>query len=293
VCPKGSFLPGLTVRTLNFRQVWLKIHRPFDPRLRSGDPATEVDLVPECEIILKGSERANVDERWIQIRADASYFPGRKVAGTAYSIEFQGKTSTPAKSPAVRGKGPIHSELLAVVRALRSCRKLGGQRVKVFSDNMVVLKFLCRFIRPRRPEFVSLVEEAISLLDLYSDVRVGHIRTSGMRRVDRRARSAAESASARKGITLARRHERLERRAQASASVRLSHSHDRWIAAGRFLVSVDPMSCDCPDWGARWSRVPIEGRRKNRVPCKHILRLGHDLGIPLERLDQLAKFAPA
>jgi hypothetical protein len=193
--------------------------------------------------------------------------------------------------PAVRGKGAIHAELLAVVRALRRTRSLRAQKIKVSTDNMVVLKFLCRFIHPRKPDFVKLVEEAVLILDSFSDVRVAHLRTTGMRRVDRRARRAAQMAREKKASTMARRAQRLRQRAEASKLVGLVCIQDRWIAAGQFPVSLDPMSCECPDWSARWARVPIEGRRKNRVPCKHIIRLGQELGIPVDRLDALAKFA--
>jgi hypothetical protein len=85
----------------------------------------------------------------------------------------------------------------------------------------------------------------------------------------------------------------MERIVERAREVRLTREPAGWVANGRYRVSLDPLRCECPAWGVRWSRAPLAGRRAQRLPCKHLVALAIHEGIRVPAdLAELARRAP-
>jgi hypothetical protein len=84
----------------------------------------------------------------------------------------------------------------------------------------------------------------------------------------------------------------MERILERAKDVDLKQRNGTWIANGRYHVRLEPMSCECPAWTARWAKAPIAGRRALRLPCKHIvaLALREGVSVPAD-LARLARRA--
>jgi SWIM zinc finger len=85
----------------------------------------------------------------------------------------------------------------------------------------------------------------------------------------------------------------MERILARARDVQLEERGGGWVANGRYRVGLDPMSCECPAWSARWAKAPIAGRRAQRLPCKHLVALALRQGVSVPAdLALLARRAP-
>ena len=182
----------------------------------------------------------------------------------------------------------IAAELLAVDGGLREAARHGATDVRIRTDDPALPGVVSRagpkrFRRALRAagrlaatlaQFRSIEFEVDPEHDPELLHAVGEALDEGLHRVAEREEHRAHAI------------EQIRERAHA---VLLELRDGRWIANGRYAVSLDPFECDCPAWRRRWARVPLAGRRAERLPCKHLVALAARSGLVVP--DDLAELA--
>lgn len=190
------------------------------------------------------------------------------------------------------GRTLVFSELAALRRGLAEAREANCRRVKVVSPSdrlgpLVVGAPTDRWRRARAAAerlspLVRGFEEVVFERSTTPDAELHHAVGEAL---DAGLHAAAERAEHRVRV--------MEQIVARAADVRLERRDGEWVANDRYRVRLAPMSCECPAWSARWSRVSVAARRAQRLPCKHLVALAIREGIRVPAdLAELARRAP-
>ena len=191
------------------------------------------------------------------------------------------------------GRSRRHAELLALRKALEEAERHGWRRVTVISTDSRGAPGLRRLLAggaaPSDPEasrihvlrtFFEQVELSV-VVDLDDPALLRTVRQA----LDQKLRDVASE----RGHRLREVEAILER----AKTVSLRRTSRGFLANGRYAVTTDPPSCECPAWQRRWAQIPLAGRRASRLPCKHIAAAAvlEGAGTPadLERLVRRAR----
>lgn len=227
----------------------------------------------------------------VRLEIDAEVETTTHTAGIGWRI----RTSTdigPVRALARHRVGSrVAAELDALRRGVREVRDAAGATLEIRTMDRSVPGLFAETGVPRFPRARRAAERISPALGRFARVRfvpisaidpelrhaVGEALDAGLHRV-------AENEAHRAHV--------VERILARSRSVDLTERSGVWIANGRYRVRLDPPACDCPAWSARWARVPLPGRRAQRLPCKHLVALVVRLGtaVPAE-LAALARRA--
>jgi SWIM zinc finger len=198
----------------------------------------------------------------------------------------------PVRTQARRyGRTLVYSELAAVRLGLDEAAQLHCERILVRTSNSLVERLARGESLPRYRRAVASAARLRGLFARFASVRVETRPTTDPEllhavgeALDQGLHAAAEREEHRVAM--------MERILERAKDVQLEEKEGTWIANGRYRVRLDPMSCECPAWTARWSKTPIAGRRALRLPCKHLvalaLRQGVSVPVDLTRLARKA-----
>lgn len=231
-----------------------------------------------------------VDECLLEISA--------ALEGTTHVSGIAWRLTTPDGPRPIRtatrryGRTLVFSELAALRAGLTDATRFGCRRLRIRSPSPV-LEALLRGAETRRYRRAAITARRMrAIVERFERVRfdpaapsdpelshaVGEALDAGLHR-------AAEQEEHRVLV--------MERILERAKEVRLERRDGEWIANGHYRVQLDPMGCECPAWTARWSRVPVAGRRAQRLPCKHIVAVALREGISVPSdLALLARKAP-
>lgn len=176
------------------------------------------------------------------------------------------------------GRTLVYSELAAVRLGLAEAAGLNCERLIIRTPNALVERLLngespprlrraaaaAGRLRPWLGKFVSLRTVMRPSTDPELLHAVGEALDAGLH-------AAAEREE--------HRVHAMERIIERAKDVELEQRDGSWVANGRYHVQLEPMSCECPAWSARWARAPIAGRRAQRLPCKHLVALALREGV--------------
>lgn len=190
------------------------------------------------------------------------------------------------------GRTLLFSELAALRHGLEEARANRCERLTVELPNPLLVSLLQGVPHPKLRRAELAVRQVRPLLDRFSSVRweterpidpelsheVGEALDAGLHAAAERAEHRAEV---------------MEQIIERSKVVRLEFRGGGWVANGRYRVQLDPIRCECPAWNVRWARIPLPGRRAQRLPCKHLVALAirQGLTVPAD-LARLAQRAP-
>lgn len=190
------------------------------------------------------------------------------------------------------GRTLLFSELAALRAGLSEADRAGCQRVRVRAPSPAIAELFRDGAPVRYPRARRTALAMKRLFDRFEEVRfdppaptdpelshaVGEALDLGLHRVAEREEH---------------REHLMERIVERAKTVRLERHDGDWVANGHYKVRLEPMACECPAWSARWSRVPLAGRRAARLPCKHLvaLALREGVSVPAD-LAQLGRRAP-
>ena len=203
---------------------------------------------------------------------DASFKKG--AAGLGVTITWRGKQYTPKKVPR-RAVGPVHAELLAVERGLREARRLGSSRVLVRSDSKWAVDFSNLDKFAEKPHIRKALDGVWEAAQEFEECVIEWIPREENRSSDQVSKIARKEAERREAERLERKRAGIAEAMGRAQSVEVKRDNGHWFArdASRgqwFEVNLDNMVCGCYWYSRRWSRVPLAGRKKNMVPCKHM-----------------------
>ena len=213
-------------------------------------------------------------------------------AGVGWRITGALGAFPPCARSRLRVGSRIAAELVAVDGGLREAARRGATDVRIRTDDPALpgivegvgpkrfrraLRAAGRLAATRR-RFRSVEFEVGSAHDPELAHAVGEALDEGLHRVAEREEHRAHA---------------IEQIRERARDVRLERRDSRWIANDRYAVSLDPFDCECPAWRRRWARVPLAGRRAERLPCKHLVALAARSGlvVPVD-LAELARSAP-
>ncbi len=247
---------------------------------KAGNPKSFVFEVPmETPIVAKGDPSVQPEEYDSVLETDASFLPVDGVEGQAWRLTVNGREYKIKSKSRRHGKGPVVAEMKAVIDGMKEAAQRGARCLIVKTDNRWCAHVLVSLWKPKKDHTVPVAKQAMSLMDQFKTVAIIHTRTKNIRRVDRRARRAAEARQADVERKISERLDKLQEIIQRAASVRLERMKGGWRANGRFNVSIYPPSCACQQWSLRWKNVPLAGKRAQRLPCKHIVAAAMNVGI--------------
>lgn len=227
-----------------------------------------------------------------ELRTDASYDYNSRVAGVAWQLVVGGVEGPIRIAKKRYGKGPVFSEMTAIRLGLEEARKRGIRRLILRTDSQWSAHALLGIVTPQLPYMVKVCQPALEAAVTFESLAIVHTRTKNIRAIDKKARKAADGEAQRvRSVEVAREARVLEAMDRARG-VKLVREGDAWIADGHVRVTLSPPSCACRGWTLRWAKVPIEGKRSRRIPCKHLtaVALLNGLTLPSELL-QLARRA--
>jgi hypothetical protein len=190
------------------------------------------------------------------------------------------------------GRTLVYSELAAVRLGLAEAAGLHCERLLVRTPNSLVERLLRGESPPRYRRAASVAARVKPEFGKFTSVRLETRPTTDPEllhavgeALDAGLHAAAEREEHRVAV--------MERIVARARDVQLEERDGAWVANGRYRVQLDPMSCECPAWSARWAKAPIAGRRAQRLPCKHLvaLALREGVSVPAD-LAQLARRAP-
>jgi hypothetical protein len=176
------------------------------------------------------------------------------------------------------GRTLVYSELAAVRLGLSEAAGLRCERLLVRTPNSLVERLLRGESLPRYRRAAAVAAQVRPWLEKFSSVRLltqpttdpELLHTVG-EALDAGLHAAAEREEHRVHV--------MERIVERAKDVQLEARDGTWVANGRYRVRLDPMSCECPAWSARWAKAPIAGRRAQRLPCKHLVALALRQGV--------------
>jgi len=190
------------------------------------------------------------------------------------------------------GRTLVYSELAAVRLGLAEAARLHCERLRVRTPNSLVEQLLRGESPPRYRRAAAVAARVTPWLERFASVRVQTRPTTDPEllhtvgeALDAGLHAAAEREEHRVHV--------MERIVERARDVQLEARGEGWVANGRYRVRLEPMSCECPAWSARWAKAPIAGRRAQRLPCKHLVALALHQGfsVPAD-LALLARRAP-
>ncbi len=191
------------------------------------------------------------------------------------------------------GRSRLTAELLALRLAAPSVGTAGCRGVVVRTDDLR----LVRAVEGRAPRLDARsrahAQRLRRLLERAGGYRLEVVRPPADAEVARAATVALDEAIHAATERRERRAVALEEVIARSRSVHLQRRDGVWVANGRYVVRLDPPSCECPAWARRWARVPLAGRRAARLPCKHLVAVALREGqASLDELAALGRHAP-
>ncbi len=246
----------------------------------AGEPESFVTEIPmETPVVAKGDPSIKPEEYDSILETDASFLPADGVEGQAWRLTVNRREYKLKCRSRRFGKGPVVAEMKAIVDGMKEAAQRGARHLIIKTDNRWCAHVLVSLWEPKQDHTVPVAKQAKDIMNEFETVAIIHTRSKYIRRVDRRARRAAE---ARRADVERKKSERLDKFreiAQRATSVRLEQTKSGWRANGRFNVVVFPPSCTCQQWSLRWKNVPLAGKRAQRLPCKHIVAAAMKEGI--------------
>jgi hypothetical protein len=198
----------------------------------------------------------------------------------------------PARSETRRyGRTLVYSELAAIRRGLEEAARLRCARLLVRSPSSLVERLLRGEPLPRYRRASAAAARLRPWLQKFASVRMETRPTTDPELLH----TVGEALDAGLHAAAERQEHQvllMERTLERAKNVELEQRQGTWVANGRYRVGLEPMSCECPAWTARWASAPIAGRRAQRLPCKHLvaLALREGVRVPAE-LARLARRA--
>lgn len=189
------------------------------------------------------------------------------------------------------GRTLVYSELAAVRLGLAEAAGLGCQRLLVRTPNSLLERLLRGESTPHYRRAAAVAARLRPWFEKFASVRVETRPTTDPELLH----AVGEALDAGLHAAAERQEHRvhlMERIVQRAKDVELEERDGAWVANGRYRVQLEPMSCECPAWSARWAKAPIAGRRAQRLPCKHLVALAllQGVSVPAD-LAQLARRA--
>ena len=189
------------------------------------------------------------------------------------------------------GRTLIFSELAALRGGLEEARRASCRGLRVVSPNPLLERLLLGPSPPRLRRAGRAAERLAPIVGAFDRVAFevsplpeAELRHAVGEALDVGLHAAAERTEHRIAV--------MEGIVARSREVLLERRDGEWVANGRYRVRLDPLSCECPAWTARWSRAPVAGRRAGRLPCKHLVALAVHEGITVPAdLAQLGRRA--
>lgn len=192
-----------------------------------------------------------------------------------------------------RGRSRRHVVLRALGPALDEAARLGWADVTLVLDDPRGGRWLRRFLEGGADSRDPAAPRVRAVAARFRRLTVRTVPDLDDPALVRTAKLALDSMLARAGRAVRHRRSAIETVLARARSVTLTTTPEGVRANGRYRVSLDPPSCDCPGWRRRWARVPLAGRRAARLPCKHLaaLAIREGIGTPsdLERLVRRAR----
>ncbi|MEE9237910.1 MAG: reverse transcriptase-like protein [Thermoplasmata archaeon] len=235
-------------------------------RRRPGQPDSRVYRLPTGNpILVRGEADIPIEDYDTTLQTDASYFRDTKIAGYAWQLTVNGQGYAIRKKARRRDIGPNVAELRAIIYGLKEAQKRGVRRVHIVTDSLVAANLIVGFSHPRLPHMKGIMTEVQGLISNFEEVALTRTPTKDIRSVDKAARAAADE-------RLALLNSQVLKTMEMAKSVTLQVAGDEYWADGKFRVSVDPPSCECHEWYWKWVKVPLVGKRLNRLPCQHLVK---------------------
>jgi len=227
------------------------------------------------------------------IQCDASYKDG--ISGISTVIKTKDREYRPIEYSA-RSKGPVHSELTAIYKALRRLEtiRLPIRVCIIYTDNRYACNFLERLWSPQRDYIRDIVDKVAhefeELLERM-EVFLCHTRTKYNKRVDRRAGKKRKEEENKKTVQIEKRIENIEGTIIRGREIGISEVSGEYFAIPKkngfppgYRVSLDPPCCECPWWKYNWSNKGDYIVKARALPCKHICALAEYLGRDIYQL---------
>jgi len=239
---------------------------------------------------LLGTRPSEAGSAWLEV--DAALEETTKAAGVAWRLTTPDSVGPVRRLTRRHGRTRIASEIVGLRAALAEAARRGCRAVTVRSPDPALAAVVRGEGGARFHRAADAARRLAPLLAAFDRVTFDPPSPPD----PELAHAVAEALD----VGLHRAAEREEHRAlvmerivERARQVQLDEKDGTWIANGRYRVSLDPLRCDCPAWGARWARVPIPGRRAERLPCKHLVALALRRGIEVPAdLALLARKAP-
>lgn len=255
------------------------------PKVRFG---TLPIIDTNCKLVLKGESEP--DRLCCTANCDAGFKKG--AAGFCVELALANGRNRTFKKRRTTVNGPIQAEILTLVYALKEAERLGCRSIVLRTDCISAIRLIAGALdlevwdawTPRKPHIVEAVDAAISCLDDFEYAVLEHVRTKRIRRVDREAGRQRRRAEKEKKAKEKDVEDRLKLICERAGSVKLEKSNNAYLANGKYIVRLDPPSCSCPQWTTKWKKVPREGKRARRLPCKHLVALCLSKDVSLESL---------
>lgn len=243
------------------------------------------------EMVL-GSE-APGESPWWRLDVGAAFEQTTRAAGIAWRLTPPGEAGEVQARTLRSGRTLVYAELAAVRSGVSDARRRGARRLELHVPGRLSVQLLTGSPKGHYRRAARVAARIRSLFDPFEFVRIvrAPVIDPELSRAVREALDAGLRTAADQEDQRLRAIEEILRRSQG---VRLEERNGTWIANGRYRVSLNPPSCECPAWTARWARTPIAGRRAQRLLCKHLVALAIRQGFrtPAE-LSELARRAPA
>jgi hypothetical protein len=189
------------------------------------------------------------------------------------------------------GRTLVYSELAALRLGLAEAERLHCERLLVRTPNSLVERLLRGESLPRYRRAIAVAARLRPEFEKFPSVHMETRPTTDPELLH----AVGEALDVGLHAAAAREEHRvhvMERIVERAKDVQLEERDGTWVANGRYRVQLEPMSCECPAWSARWARAPVAGRRAQRLPCKHLvaLALREGVSVPAD-LARLARRA--
>jgi ribonuclease HI len=251
------------------------------PLFAAGNPQKVFFELRMDTPLVRSAEKARIPlaDYQAELRTDASYDYNTRAVGAAWQLVIAGTEGPIREAKRRYGKGPVFAEMTAIALGLADARSRGLTRLVVRTDSQWSAAALLGLVTPQVHYMVKASKPALEIAATLETLAVVHTRTKSIRLIDKKARKASDKEAARIDVLESQRQARALAAFGRARNVTLRREGVVWIADGHARVTFDPPSCTCEGWSLRWARVPIEGKRSKRIPCKHLAAVALQEGI--------------